>query len=509
VILSETVRPPEKHVPVPPAPITQVTPAPASAIPATPEPATPTETAPEPKKSWGPFSDNISNILSAIKLPERFDAKASGDIKKRAPQEAPEPIIISETVTPASKKPAPAVGHDGPAPMHFANEAPPIVSATPKPTQKSPPVPAPISKTAPAADNVPDVSLPSHKAPTFPPIPTIPRPYTPATNPPSAPAPTPTPVPLGNPAISIPNPVDQPAAAPDDHPNVTPLRTFKEDLMHVVHDRKISLVSAVAMEEDKKRDVKQPTPAEIAILRHRRRRTFAILYTVAILFGLSMAALYGVYTVQNQQATPAPNPNATSIIFAEQTYSFPLQDLSASDIKRTLGQSHNSSNASLGSITRIIPTVKTADGTGARAATTAEFFKAIDLHVSDELVRALSTEFFLGIHTIDKNSMVIIIPVNSYEHAFAGMLAWEPTMNTDLAPAFTPVTEFTTDENGLPERRTFVDVVMRNYDTRALKDDSGAIQLYYSFPTPNVLIISENPFSFTEILSRLQVQRRL
>jgi hypothetical protein len=89
------------------------------------------------------------------------------------------------------------------------------------------------------------------------------------------------------------------------------------------------------------------------------------------------------------------------------------------------------------------------------------------------------------------------------------MLAWEPTMNTDFAPTFTAVTQFTYDKNGLPQRRTFEDVVMRNYDTRVLKDDSGTVQMYYSFPTPNILIISENPFSFTEILSRLQVQRRL
>ena len=286
------------------------------------------------------------------------------------------------------------------------------------------------------------------------------------------------------------------------------MRTFKEDLMHVVHDRKISLISAVALEEDKKRETRQPSPAEIAITRQRRRRTFAIFYTIVILFGLSIAALYGVYTVQNQHATPAPNPNSSSIIFAEQTFSFPLQDLSASDIKRALSQSQGASSASLGSITRIIPTVKNPDGT-ARAATTAEFFKALDLHVSDDLVRALDSDFFFGIHTIDKNSAVLIIPVNSYERAFAGMLAWEPAMNTDLAPAFTPVSEFTTDANGLPQRRLFEDVVMRNYDTRALKDDSGTIQMYYSFPTPNILIISENPFSFTEILSRLQVQRRL
>jgi len=50
---------------------------------------------------------------------------------------------------------------------------------------------------------------------------------------------------------------------------------------------------------------------------------------------------------------------------------------------------------------------------------------------------------------------------------------------------------------------------MRNYDARALKDDAGQIQLYYSFPTRNILIIAESPYTFAEVLSRLQAERRL
>ena len=74
---------------------------------------------------------------------------------------------------------------------------------------------------------------------------------------------------------------------------------------------------------------------------------------------------------------------------------------------------------------------------------------------------------------------------------------------------FTPVSTQTSGANGLPAVRSFEDTVMRNYDVRALKDDSGQIQLYYSFPTRNVLIIAESPYSFSEILSRLRADRKL
>jgi len=134
---------------------------------------------------------------------------------------------------------------------------------------------------------------------------------------------------------------------------------------------------------------------------------------------------------------------------------------------------------------------------------------ALGANPPDDLVRALSSDFFFGVHTVDTEAPLIVVPVLSYDHAFAGMLAWEPTMNAGLAPVFTAVSAQTTDASGLPVARTFSDVVMRNYDVRALKDDSGNIVMYYSFPTQNILIIAESPYTFTEVLSRLQAQRKL
>lgn len=63
--------------------------------------------------------------------------------------------------------------------------------------------------------------------------------------------------------------------------------------------------------------------------------------------------------------------------------------------------------------------------------------------------------------------------------------------------------------DGIQVQRPFSDLVMRNYDVRALKDNDGVIQLYYSFPTRDLLVIAESPYTFTEILSRLQAGRRL
>jgi hypothetical protein len=191
--------------------------------------------------------------------------------------------------------------------------------------------------------------------------------------------------------------------------------------------------------------------------------------------------------------------------------SLPLDGAAAQDLKNKLAAFRSSPPGPLGSITRVVPTVVATDtpnGT-VRPATIGEFFAALGMNPPQGLMSAIGPDFFFGVHVVDTNAPLFVIPVTSYDFAFAGMLAWEPTMNSDLAPVFTAVPMSTLDASGIPVARTFQDVVMRNYDARALKDDSGTIRLYYSFPTPHILVIAESPYSFAEILSRLQAGREL
>jgi hypothetical protein len=227
------------------------------------------------------------------------------------------------------------------------------------------------------------------------------------------------------------------------------------------------------------------------------------------LFALGSAALFGVYVVMmSHSATPAQQLN--SLVFAEQSVALPLDNATPSELKRRVAGERLAQTGSLGSITRIVPIFQ---GTGPdaqpRQATTAEFFAALGFRAPDDFLRSLGDEFFFGLHVVDKNAPVLVIPVTNYSRAFAGMLAWEPTMNADLAPVFTALPSTMFDVNGIPQSRMFTDDVMRNYDVRELKDDTGQIQLYYSFPSPNLIIVAESPYSFPELLSRLQSVRRL
>jgi hypothetical protein len=162
----------------------------------------------------------------------------------------------------------------------------------------------------------------------------------------------------------------------------------------------------------------------------------------------------------------------------------------------------------LGAITRIASVLPQADGTP-RVVTAGEFLSALGAVIPGDLAQSLSDEYFFGVHSLDQNVPILVLPLTDYEHAFAGMLGWEKSISDDLRPLFTHVPAETLMSDGTLVSRKFEDVIIQNYDVRILKDAAGTVRLLYSFPTRNFLIIAESPNSFVEILSRLRAERRL
>ncbi len=295
-----------------------------------------------------------------------------------------------------------------------------------------------------------------------------------------------------------------PAPLPSVPEGLAAVHTLKHDLHEVVEDKKISIVRAAAFESEKRG---RPEPLELTPVP--KRNIGGIVVIILTLLILGGAAMFGVYLFSRPSTTPLENTASDSLVFSESVSTFAIDADSPTTLKAGLGQVRNAGGGTLGSFTRIIPTIGGTEEEPGRPATFTEFIRATGSHAPEELLRALESEFFLGLHTVDTNAPVLVVPVISYDHAFKAMLEWEKMMNTDLAPLFTGVSPLIADQNGLVVGRTFTDEIMRNYDVRALHGDSGQIVLYYSFPTRNTLLIAESPYSFTEILSRLQASRRL
>ena len=294
----------------------------------------------------------------------------------------------------------------------------------------------------------------------------------------------------------------------DDGP-VVPVRTLHHDLQSVVADTKLSLVQAAALEEDK-RAHREPEP--VSAQTDRTRHYTGPIMLGASLLGFGLLLLGAIAFIISEQTVGSDTQYGTSMIFSEQVAAFPLLP-NPQDIKRSLASARAAGGLTLGSITRLVPTTQDSDPeTGApieREATAQEFLRALDIRIPDELMRTLGDEFFFGFHTVDEQAPLLVFRVSSYERAFGGMLSWEKTLNADLSPFFTSLSPLVRNSEGLIVDRTYSDAVMQNYDVRTLKDDSGVIQLYYSFPTRSLLIIAESPYSFPELLSRLRAERKL
>lgn len=276
------------------------------------------------------------------------------------------------------------------------------------------------------------------------------------------------------------------------------VHTFKDDLTRVAREQKISVIKAVSLEEEKRHQEK-PRDFDRAV---QKKPVVPIVLGVVVLASVAIIAAFWFSSLSSSTATTTQEFH--SLLFAEQNTSFPLNQESGLDLKRSLA-TLRTKNLPLGSITKLTPMIL---GEAPRLATTAEFFTSLQTRAPDSFVRALGNDFFLGIHSVDTNAPVLVLSVQSYENAFAGMLAWESSVNEDLGPFFTTAPLFTSG-NGTPARRAYTDEVIQNYDIRALKNDSGIIVFYYVFPSRNILILAESPYSFTEIITRLKAQRAL
>lgn len=286
-------------------------------------------------------------------------------------------------------------------------------------------------------------------------------------------------------------------------PSVAAIHTLKDDMRHVVYDQKMSMIHAAALEQTKR--------AQNAI-EQTKDRPQRVSFLVPMLIVISLAiisigALVGVAYVENSQSAAQQTKGGVSIVFAEKTAAINISNTQPGTVKVALASALNDTSDTPGSITQVVPQV-TSDST-VRSATLTEFFTALGISPPDQLVRSLSPDFFFGFHMLSKREPVFVIPVISYDNAVSGMLAWESNMDDDLTPIVPLVSATKTSTSGTPTPRSFSDTVMHNFDVRVLTNDAGAPVLYYSFPSPSLLVIATNPYTFPEIINRLQAQREL
>jgi hypothetical protein len=109
---------------------------------------------------------------------------------------------------------------------------------------------------------------------------------------------------------------------------------------------------------------------------------------------------------------------------------------------------------------------------------------------------------------ISASEPFIVITATTFDAAFAGMLAWEATMSSDLAPLFGEPVGGTIS----PDARTvggvtvptFSDSIIANRSARVLVDEQGLERLVYTFINQETILITTSRTATERLVPRVR-----
>lgn len=277
--------------------------------------------------------------------------------------------------------------------------------------------------------------------------------------------------------------VHDPAHAGHVEPELPRLRTFADDLSVEIKKKGTTVASIVQAERER-------AAREIALDQDEAPKPSKwknpLLLTVALaLIALGIVGVIGAYVYSTIVETVDPKITP-SIIFPNKVTEETQPTYQT--LADTLALERAEVNLSLGEIERI-------DVTLANATTTdREILRA--LGAPEALIREAET-VMLGIHSFNRNQPFIIIEITQYDRAYGAILKWEEEMARALGNFYKP-------EGGkVPPTLVFDDKVFQNIDTRV---SQAEWPILYAFPRRDVLVITTNQYTLSEILTRLNAQ---
>jgi len=294
------------------------------------------------------------------------------------------------------------------------------------------------------------------------------------------------------------------------------MRTYKDDITQVMEKKKESLVS-IATAENKRRIKSKGFEPDDGELKRKNLKKVGIVILSTILFVFGASSAFYFYEKSGTKAVE-PESKIPSIIFSDEEEEFEITNLSRRQILSELTALKESTRLSIGRINNIFITESFIgeDGVETKGLVNAgNFLNAIDAHLPASFLRSLERDFMFGIHIFNNNHPFLILRTSFYENAFAGMLVWEENIKEDLAPLFGSADfEVISDESAETNISPLVipifsDFVVKNKDTRILKDGEGKTVIMYSFIDKNTIVITTNENTFSEIFTRLSSSRTL
>jgi len=281
------------------------------------------------------------------------------------------------------------------------------------------------------------------------------------------------------------------------------IRTFQGDVASAIEEQNETLISIQRAQEQKNaEDVvsgKAISPEEKAE-KESRKKAIWLLVGIIVLFGLGTTGVWFTYNAYKiKTSLPALQIIPNKFLITEEFEKINVLKLNKdSFIQKINSQWLLKSGSGIKQIQ-----LEKGSGTTTEILKTIDFLNLIKSHAPGSLIRAFDPLFMFGLVGADPKHTFILIKLDSFDLAFAGMLNWEKDMSDDILPLFA---SFDIVQN-TPSQNDFSDLTIRNKDVRILKDYSNKTVLLYTFYDNNMLIITDNEESLRNILTRLDSEK--
>ncbi len=276
--------------------------------------------------------------------------------------------------------------------------------------------------------------------------------------------------------------------------SLSPLRTLKFDMNHMMRSNKTSMVSIAIKEDEKKRML------ETGVIQEKKKNYVLIGFSLFfLLLGGGVLAWwgYGMYRANEIATTPNTAETVDSIVFAESYKDFVVNEENAVTLTDKLKSDVTNNNIPIGKM-QYDRFLDNSSGL-LHVLTTSEWLTKINSSAPDALVRLLDNTFMYGIFSSAQNSGFVIMKSSYYEKSYAEMRNWESSLPRDLYPMLSgnPVTKEL-------QNSKFTDVSIKNIDARILKNADGTTAMVYAFlPDKVTLIIAHGESTILEVLTRI------
>ncbi len=297
------------------------------------------------------------------------------------------------------------------------------------------------------------------------------------------------------------------------------IKTYQEDIADAMKHDNLSMIQ-VAMAEKKRQEREGSIPSAPSEQKSKKPIIIgAVSFIAVIILGMGyfmFQSYLSTKTIAEDQAVQA------ALLYTEEKVSINIYQKDSDDITRLIKREVD---APLEFGTMKALAITNGIGTSTKEVSIEDFLTALGARSSSSLIRSFDPQFLLGMYSFTPKDFFILIKVNSYDSAFAGMLQWEPDMETDLGnfmithkpilsiaaltqPKISTSTSATSSApiNTSPfggSGRVWVDRVVNNKDSRVLIDSDGSPAMLYTFVDEHNLVIASSDKALKEIMFRL------